>query len=309
MLINFIKGMLIGVANIIPGVSGGTFALILGIYHRLINALGGIDMRFVGKILLPRKFVDEFKKIDGFFLLEIAAGAALSLIAFSWIIDYLLKIHPGFTLSFFMGLIIPSIAVPYKMIKKKSWNNFVFILPGILLVSGIYLFRYTGAGHYAVISLPFLFLSGILAVSAMILPGISGSLLLLLMGVYESIISNIKIFSSSFSLNSFIFLSIFGAGCILGLFLFVRVMSFLFHKYRDKTLYFLVGLVLGSLVVLWPFKKYPQITGAEKMEITITTAKNSLPESAKSVFGYSLLFVMGLLGSYGLNRLAKQDNK
>lgn len=304
MIINFIKGILIGIANIIPGVSGGTFALILGIYDRLIRAVGGININFFKSIISPANFIKEFKKIDGVFLLEIAAGAIVSIAALSWVIDYILKIYPGMTLAFFTGLIIPSISVPYKMIEKKSIGNFLFILPGILLVLCVYNLKFT----VIQLSPPVIFLSGALAISAMILPGISGSFLLLVLGVYETVVNNIKVFTSSLNFESFIFLTTFGAGCIVGLVLFARLMRLLLRKYMNRTLYFLIGLVLGSIIVLWPFKDYPEV-GMGKIKIAVTTSRNILPESSKDILIFGGFFVLGFLGSFGLNRLAKNNDK
>ncbi len=304
MVINFVKGILIGIANIIPGVSGGTFALILGIYDRLIKALSGININLFKNIFSPASFVKEFKKADGIFLLQLVAGAVVSIAGLSWVIDYILKNYPGMTLSFFMGLIIPSISVPYKMIEKKNLWNSLFILPGLILVFVIYNLKIT----VIQVSLPVAFLSGVLAISAMILPGISGSFLLLVLGVYESVINNIKVFTASLDFKSFIFLVIFSSGCIAGLLLFVRLMKLLLKKYLNKTLYFLIGLVLGSIVVLWPFKAYPEIN-MDKIEIAVTTSKNIMPESMEHVLIFTGFFVLGLLGSFGVNCLAKCKDK
>ncbi len=304
MIINLTKGMLIGIANIIPGVSGGTFALVLGIYDRLIAALGGININLLKKIFTPADFINEFKKNDGLFLVELAVGAVISIAGLSWVVDYLLKNYPGMTLSFFMGLILPAISVPYGMIKERRIGNYIYVLPGILMVIFIYNMETTVIN----LSLPVVFLSGALAISAMILPGISGSFLLLVMGIYESVVGNIKNFTSSLNGESFVFLVAFGAGCIVGLVFFVKLMRLLFYKYKDKTLYFLIGLVLGSIVVLWPFKDYPAVS-AGKIEIAVTTSANIMPESILTVFIYAVFFILGLFGAYGLNCIAKKTDK
>jgi putative membrane protein len=247
-MINVIKGLLIGLANIIPGVSGGTFALILGIYTRLIFAVSNLSL----KIFIPSKFRDEFKKIDGFFLLQILIGSIISIAGLAWVMDYLLKFQPGPTLSFFAGLIMASILIPYEMIDKKNFKNLVYIIPGILLVGGIYKFGAIKPGSE--LSLLVVFISAAVAISAMILPGISGSFILLVVGVYQPVIGHIKNFlshpESNQGLYSFTVLLVFGLGCIAGLVFFVRVMKYLLNKKRDKTLAFLVGLVVGSLIVI-----------------------------------------------------------
>lgn len=304
MIINLVKGMLIGIANIIPGVSGGTFALILGIYDRLIMALGGFDLEMLKKITAPRDFASEFTKKDGFFLIQILSGALIAIGVFSWLIDHLLKNHPSMTLSFFMGLIIPSIAIPYKMIEKKSILNGFFIIPAVVLVIIIYNIK----APFSEVSLGIAFFSGLIAICAMILPGISGSFLLLVIGVYETVLSNIKAFTASFEIESFIFLAVFGSGCIAGLFLFVRLMKILLKKYKDRTLYFLIGLVIGSVIVLWPFKDYNSI-GPEKIEIAITTSKNIMPEDIREVYYCLFFIVMGFLSSFGFNFIEKKGNK
>ncbi|MFC2091143.1 DUF368 domain-containing protein [Elusimicrobiota bacterium] len=299
-----VKGVLIGLANIIPGVSGGTFALILGIYDRLINALAGIKVDILKKIINPRTFIQEIKKTDIIFLIQIGSGAVISIVSCSWFMEYVLKEYPGIMLSLFMGLIVPSVAVPYRMISKRSLNNILWIIPGIILVLALYSIQ---AGFYKPV-LPVIFLSGVFAVSAMILPGISGSFLMLLMGVYEEVIRNIKSFTAGFDLDSFVFLSVFAAGCLLGLVIFVRLMKMLFNKYSDKTMFFLIGLVIGSFVVLWPFKEYPQ-TLIHNVDIAVITSKNRLPVDIKEIAVNSVFFVLGLVGSWGLIRIAKGKDK
>ena len=178
----------------------------------------------------------------------------------------------------------------------------VFGLPGILLVVFVYVF--TTAAEIKEFSYFLLFLSGFLATSAMILPGISGSFILLIIGVYGAVISNIKTFFSSPGAESFLFLSVFGLGCAAGLVAFVRIMKFLFEKCRDRTLYFLIGLILGSIVVLWPFKTFPE-RSAGKMKIGIVSAANRLPQNKSEALFCAGFFVIGVLGAGFLNRVAK----
>jgi len=300
--LNFFKGFLIGIANLIPGVSGGTFALILGIYERLIRDINNLNFATLKNLLSSAKFKDEFKRMDGLFLVLIATGAFCAIVCLSWPIDFLLKNHPDITLSFFLGLILPSIAVPYKLIKKKNLKKMFFALPGLFLVVSVYVF--TSAAGIKEFSYPLLFLSGFLAVSAMILPGISGSFLLLVIGVYGAVISNIKTFFSSPGMGSFLFLSVFGMGCASGLVVFVRILKFLFERYKDRTLYFLIGLILGSIVVLWPFKTFPE-RSAGKMKIGIVSAANRLPQNKSEALFCAGFFAIGMLGAGALNRIAK----
>lgn len=302
-MINVVKGLFIGLANIIPGVSGGSFALILGIYTRLIDSLSKLNFN----ILYPTRFKKEFKRVNGVFLVQITAGALIGIAFLARLMDYLLKFHPGPTLAFFGGLILVSVTIPYEMIEEKKFKNLIYIVPGILLVVGIYRFWSVSSGSE--LSLVTVFISAAVAISAMVLPGISGSFILLIVGVYEPVVGHIKNFVGfPPDLKSLPVLAVFGLGCILGILFFVRIMKYLLHKKRDKTLAFLVGLVAGSLVVLWPFKKYPDVPTSEKVDIAIITAKNILPGSPSTVLYHFLFFIAGMGGAKGIKFLEKIEN-
>ncbi|MGM0441692.1 MAG: DUF368 domain-containing protein [Elusimicrobiota bacterium] len=302
-MINIIKGILIGIANIIPGVSGGSFALILGIYTRLIDSLSKLSF----KLLVPSRFKKEFKRVDGLFLIQIFTGSIIAIAGLARVMDYLLKFYPAPTLAFFAGLILVSIAIPYKMVENKKFKNIVYILPGFLAVVGIYRFWTLKAGGE--LSLGLVFISAAIGISAMVLPGISGSFILLILGVYEPIVGHVKNFVSlPPDLNSLPVLIVFGLGCIGGILFFVRIMKYLLHKKRDKTLAFLVGLVAGSLVVLWPFKAYPDTAVVDKVDIAIITSKNVLPGSLGNALYYLLFFTAGIVSAKGIKLLEKIDN-
>jgi len=318
-----IKGFLIGIANIIPGVSGGTFALILGIFDRLVNALKSFDLGLVKTLTVSarhpfaadsrRKLGTEWKRTDAAFLLLIGGGAVLSLATCAWVFDYLLKEQPGMTLAFFIGLIVPSIAVPYRMMSRRGALQLFWILPGAALtvwlaqcdVSGT-----TGEPGFAVI-----FLGGMLAISAMILPGVSGSFCLLILGLYQATLSHIKAMTHAPKMESLVFLGTLGLGCVVGLVLFSRIMSFLLKRFRSATLAFLIGLIIGSFWVLWPIKDYGSgavvrdSSGAEKKDIVIATAPNRLPgdqEGDLVLCGKAgLALLIGLAGAAGVGRLGK----
>ncbi len=299
MILNFTKGVLIGIANIIPGVSGGTFALVLGIYTRLIDSLSCLSFN----ILLPSKFREEFKRIDGAFLFQVLLGGVAGIALLAGLMDYLLKFYPEYTLSFFAGLILVSISIPYRMIESKEIKNIIYMLPGLLLVAAVY--RFWHIGHNSQISLVLVFISAALGISAMVLPGLSGSFVLLIMGVYEPVVGHIKdFFSLPPSLNSFKFLVVFGLGCVAGLVLFVRIMKYLLHRKRNQTLSFLTGLVAGSFIVLWPFKDYPRaIDGA--IDISIITAENIIPSDMRLIIFCLMLFTAGAAAGAGLKMLEK----
>ncbi len=304
MIRNFAKGILIGIANIIPGVSGGTFALILGIYTRLIDSLSGLSFN----IFSLSKFRKEFKRIDGAFLLQVLAGGVAGIALLARLMDYLLRFHPAPTLSFFAGLILMSVSIPYNMIENKKLKNIIYILPGFLLVAAVY--RFWSVEPSSHISVLMVFVSAVLGISAMVLPGLSGSFILLILGVYEPVVGHVKdFFSFPPSLSSFKILLIFGLGCLAGLSVFVRVMKYLLHKKRDKTLSFLVGLVTGSLIVLWPFKDYPPPVFADKSaDIAIITARNIFPVDPGLVFFCLIFFLAGAAAGTGVKILEKAKN-
>ncbi|MGM0568080.1 MAG: DUF368 domain-containing protein [Elusimicrobiota bacterium] len=297
MLVNIIKGALIGMANIIPGVSGGTFALILGIYTPVVESMNRfLSVETLNRLIKRKEFKIYFKSSGGFFLFQLLLGMLLSIVLLSWIISFFIEVYPGQTLSFFLGLILASVSIPLKMVNRHSFSNRLFLLPGIIIVIGVYLGWF---GHVFLPSpaLPYVFLSGAAAISAMILPGLSGSFVLLLMGSYEYIVEAVRMSSA----GNFYYMKVvlvFGLGCLAGLVIFARLMKFLLNKHRDRTLYFLTGLVLGSVVILWPFKDYLR---AE----SVFTAPNTAPGAAGELLLYGAFLILGFVSSSVLEKLAK----
>jgi len=321
--IHLVKGFLIGIANIIPGVSGGTFALILGIFDRLVQAIKSFDLALIrslsGALIRPfdpqsrQRVAAEWKRTDATFLVFIGLGAMAALVSCAWIFDYLLREHPGMTLAFFIGLIIPSIAVPYRMMKRRGPAQLFWIIPGAVLTVWFSLLEIGGGsgepGFFVVV------FGGILAISAMILPGVSGSFCLLILGLYQPTLSHIKAMTHDPGVASVIFLGTLGLGIVIGLVLFSRLMSFLLNRYRSATLAFLIGLIIGSFWILWPIKDFGAGTvvtdskGEEKKEIAIATAPNRLPggeEGDLRLCGTcGLALLVGLGGAAGVSRLGK----
>jgi len=262
-IIDLIKGLLIGVANIIPGISGGTFALILGIYERLINAIGNLNGDFL-KDLLSGKIVPALRKIDFWFLVRIFLGAVISIVLLSRVIEYFLEEQHDPTYAFFVGLIIPSIAVPWAMMRKRKMPEVLWFVVGLvfLLVLTIGFGRLndmkleikaaadsvSSTMLHAPWQLLYAILCGALAISAMILPGISGSFVLLLLGQYKNVIHAINE-------RDIIFVGAIGLGTVIGIILFTRLLKMLLKKYHSQTIAFLIGLMVASLYTLWPFKE------------------------------------------------------
>jgi putative membrane protein len=322
------KGMVIGVANIIPGVSGGTMALVLGIYERLISSLHGISgqtVRAFAKLFTFSReglniFREELKRIDAWFLFRIGVGAVIAIVALAKIMTYLLECWHDPTYGFFFGLVLVSAAAPWKLMKRRGVAAvLLMILSAGLLVglsglsAGEQLIEKarvkqelalkgegdgTGLSHETgldPLKMGLMFFMGAVAISAMILPGISGSFLLLLMGGYFDILNAI-------ASRDLPVLAFFSAGCLAGVLIFSRLLELLLRKWHDQTMAFLVGLVVGSLWLIWPFKTSATV-GSE-----IVYLENTIPRS----MGVNELltiaaFLIGSLIVYALMRIERKE--
>jgi len=323
-VLTVIKGFLIGIANIIPGVSGGTFALILGVFDRLVGALNAIGWRTVKACLglvtgLLRKsarqaFVAELRRIDAPFLVLLMLGALAAIFSSSFLIDYLLREHYSPTLAFFVGLILPSISVPFAMMDKRG-ARLLWAIPGIALTVGVSLVMpesTAGSDNPAVAAG-----TGAIAISAMILPGISGSYVMLVLGQYQNVLAKLTglqrgIAHGGIDLGAVLWLAALGVGMVVGVLVFARVLTFLLARFKSATMAFLIGLLIGSLWVLWPFKDMSggaEVTdraGEVKQDILIATAPNRLPADwTEGLIGLGAL-VGGLAGSAGLIALGRR---
>ena len=238
----FAKGVAMGAANVIPGVSGGTIALITGIYERLINALKSGDITSL-KLLLSGKFSDFWQRIDGRWLSILIAGVAISIVTLAKLFEYLLQHHEQLTMAFFFGLILVSIWYVAKRI--EHWKPSVWIALAIGASVAILIATLAPASENA--SFAYVFLCGVIAISSMILPGLSGSFVLIIMGNYALVLGAISTFSLSILLPM-------ALGCIVGLIVFSHVLAWVFKHYQDHTLALMTGFVVGSLVVIWPWK-------------------------------------------------------
>ncbi len=234
--------MAMGAADVIPGVSGGTIAFISGIYERLISALSAIDPSLIS-LLRKEGFAAVWKKVDGFFLLVLLSGIATSILSLAKGVTYLLDHHPIPIWSFFFGLIIASVLVVQRQIKVNQWMNLVPFAIGIAFAWWITML----APSQSTNSLWFIFFSGAIAICAMILPGISGSFILVIMGKYQYILESLHELRYEV-------IFVFIAGCIIGLLSFVRLVKWLFAKYHDISIALLGGFMIGSLNKVWPWK-------------------------------------------------------
>lgn len=241
-LITAIKGVAMGAADVIPGVSGGTIAFMTGIYAELITSLKSIDHKSL-KYLIKGDIGGFWRQINGNFLLSVFTGVLISIFSLARLMQYLLINHPVPLWSFFLGLIAASAVFILRDVKEwKIWHFFA-LFAGIAIAAWISLVspaQTTDAGW-------FIFLSGMVAICAMILPGISGSFILLLMGKYVFMMTAIK------ELNIPVMV-IFISGAVVGLIAFSHFLSWLLKKYYTQTIALLAGFMVGSLVKVWPWK-------------------------------------------------------
>jgi len=287
-LIDFLRGVAIGLANIIPGVSGGTMALILGIYERLIAALHNIGPQTLRALFQGRAaLVAELRRIDAGFLAALGAGAVVAILSVAKLMLYLLENQHDPTYGFFFGLILASVVFPYRLIRKKSAATLVAALLAIAVVVGITAslsgermlrsaerkaaMKADVAGEVAtpeaatfdVGRIAVFFAAGAIAISAMILPGISGSFVLLLLGLYFEVLSavnGLRSFGPDWLVHAAP-LAAFALGCVIGLLAFTRLLNALMRRFHDVTMAFLLGLVIGSLYAIWPFQRYAMVAG------------------------------------------------
>ena len=290
-----IKGLAMGAADVVPGVSGGTIAFISGIYDELIDSIDSINLTNI-KLLKTDGITAFFKAVNGQFLISLFLGIGISVLSLARLFKYLLETKPILVWAFFFGLVLASIVFIAKQIKK--WN----ILAVILLLIGI------GIAYYITIipaigsasnSPLFLIFAGALAICAMILPGISGAFILLLLGAYKPTIDAIN----NHEYKNIAYLAI---GAIVGLLSFAKVLKWLFKNYKNATLAILTGFVIGSLNKIWPWKEVLQsvvINGKtkilqEKSISPFTVENNNLTAAILlAILGFLLIVVLEKLGN------------
>ena len=244
----FMKGIFMGIADAIPGVSGGTIALLLGIYEELITTISNIKISLF-KILTKDGLSVFWKKGNLGFLFPLLIGIIASLIVFVNIAQYFLDSFPLLVWSFFTGLIIATSYVIFKKIENFKLKEFILVIiasMSIILFSKISNNEGLSSTDFSII---YIFVCGLLASSAMILPGISGSLVLVILGVYEYMIESLINYN-------FYIISTFVIGAMIGLLLLSKILNKLFLRHKDYTFSIMLGLVIGSVVNIWPWKKY-----------------------------------------------------
>jgi putative membrane protein len=242
LLKNYLRGILMGTADVVPGVSGGTMALIVGIYERLVAAVSHF-FRIAVHIARPARMMRDLREVDWRLLLPLGAGIVTALLIGARFIPYYLDTYPEQSRGFFFGLILASIAIPWLRLEKRTPALLL-----IILVAGITAFVLVGLPPRQIPDPGYLriMLSASVAICAMILPGVSGAFLLLVLGIYEPTLR-------ALDGRDLLYVGTFIGGALLGLGLFSRLLTFLLARYHDVTMAALVGLMAGSLRALWPW--------------------------------------------------------
>lgn len=254
-----VKGACMGAADVIPGVSGGTIAFITGIYDDLLASINAIDSTAV-KLFFTGKFKEFWKYINGGFLASLFCGILFSVMTLAGIMQYLLKHHPIQTWAFFFGLIVASSIFILRGIKGWNLKAVLFLVLGVILGVTVCTLSPTTTPD----ALWFIFISGAIAICAMILPGISGSFILLILGKYQYIMSAITGLTSGEAIGeSIVVLGVFAVGAACGILSFSRFLHWLLGRFHKETLITLAGFIIGSLVKVWPWNDKSAIVQAQ----------------------------------------------
>ena len=284
---NGLKGFAMGAANVSPGVSGGTIALITGIFGRIINALNGLMSFKTWKLLFAGKFKEFVSKVDGRFLLAVMIGAVLSVFTLAKLMQYLLDQYPVQTWAFFLGMIAASAV--FMLAEVRCWrvSYGLWIAVGI----GLGIALCTLSPTETTDDLWFIFICGAIAICTMILPGVSGSFILLLLGKYEYIMNAIS------NLNWPV-LAAFGIGCAIGIVAFSKALHWLLARYQQQTMLVLVGFVMGSLIKVWPWsdEALAAATAASDGSAPVTAGEMLIPGIIWIVIGIAAVVLLELAG-------------
>lgn len=295
-----VTGFSMGTADLIPGVSGGTIAFLSGIYEELIASIKLVTGEVLRKFI-KFKFIEGIKLIPFNFLVPLAVGLFSAIFLLANLLSYLLLTYPTFVWAFFFGLVIASTWVVSKRVKRWGAAD---ILGFLISTVGAYFL--VGAVPVETPSgLPFFFLAGMIAIVAMILPGISGSFILLLLGKYQQVLGAV-------TSRDFLTLTVFALGAVFGIALFSRVLSWLFAKHHDISVAILAGFMLGSVRKIWPWQEVVLTRVNSHGENVPLVVKNILPNSYDLNFFLAVILVLagaGIVMYLGKLDLVKEQNK
>lgn len=237
-----LRGLAMGAADVIPGVSGGTIAFITGIYEELISSISNVNLKALKK-LKNEGFSSFWKHVNGNFFAALFSGIVISILTLSRVVTFLLAEYPVLVWSFFFGLIIASTLIILKTVEKWNGMNVIGLLVGTVIAGYISTIHVTTSGD----ELWYIFLSGAIAICAMILPGISGAFILVLMGTYGIVLQGLKEMD-------IVLIGIFLMGCLVGILSFSHLLKYLFSNFKSLVLAILSGFLIGSLWKIWPWK-------------------------------------------------------
>lgn len=260
-----------GIAEVIPGVSGGTIAFITGIYETLIESIKSVDKSWV-LLLWNKKWAEAWKKINGPFLANLLVGMLGGILIGIWAVTWLLEFYPEPLWGFFFGLILISAWVISRQVTQWKVTDYLILIVGVLVALVIVSASPSEGSSHPL----YLFLCGILAISALMLPGISGSFVLLLLGGYTIVIPALKSVLTQQDNDSMFIILFFAMGCLVGLATFSRLLSWLFHSYSRPTFVVLSGFLLGSLYKIWPWRNVTSVMNKNTGEIYVVSGQNDL---------------------------------
>jgi putative membrane protein len=293
-----LKGFCMGIADTIPGVSGGTIALITGIYEDLLAAIKSVDAKMIGRLFR----LDFRAALAGFharFILSLFLGIATAILTLARVMSYLIQHYPVPTWSLFFGLIAASVWVVGRQVEKWTTGTGISVAAGA--AAGLLIVNLVPVATPE--ALWFIFFSGMIAICAMILPGISGAFILLILGKYEFIIATLK---NPFLPENMVVIAVFAVGCAVGLAGFARFLKLLLTWYHALTLAFLTGLMAGSMWKIWPWKQVLE-TAMIGGKLRVLREKNILPEAVDGDVLFAVaLMAAGFLAVLALERLSRK---
>ena len=299
-VILILKGFSMGAANVIPGVSGGTIALITGIYEELIDSLKSFNIQAL-KLLLKGEFKTFISHINLKFLFAVFFGTALSIISLARVLEYFFKQNEQMVWSFFFGLIIASIYYVAKMINSWNISSIVFLLLGITFATSLAFLKPLSENS----SSYYLFICGIVSVASMILPGLSGSYVLILMGNYHLIM--LHSVSDPFSNLNILFPVILGS--IIGFLTLSHSISYILKKHYDSTISLLTGFIVGSLLIIWPWKVPLETILGRNGDLKVISYNWILPDfvAIENIYCF-ILILAGIAVVFLIEFLGKMNN-
>jgi len=303
-MINYVflvlKGIAMGAANVIPGVSGGTMALITGIFERLIDAIKSFNIKGA-KLLFGFKFKEFAKHTDLYFLLAVFGGIAIAIISLARLFDYLFTNYPVYIWAYFFGLVLASVYFVGKTVSKWTVSVVISFIIGAAFAVVISVLNPATENT----GLIYLLLCGVVAICSMILPGLSGSFVLILMGNYQLVMID-----AVNDMNMEILIPV-GIGAVVGLIAFSHILSWVFKRYRNQTISLLTGFILGSVSILWPWQKVVYLTNEageqilKKGEPIIMKYERILPEAFNGEVIFALLVaIAGILSIWAIEKVA-----